>query len=147
MNRRGLLTSLVLLALATGASCKKDEEPPPTPPDAQLSVGRHDEPPIFRSFRHEVMATTIEVLLPDSAEVNAQAGMVFSTFDEVDARMSEWKPGSPLSRVNTEAGHAVDVPARPGHPRRERHLRWRGRLPLRDRAHPHPRRRPGPTQP
>lgn len=56
----------------------------------------------------EIMTTRIEVVLP--AEHAEQAKLVFDVFAKVDARMSEWKPTSPLAAVNARAGEAVEVP-------------------------------------
>jgi len=57
------------------------------------------------------MGTRIEVVVPDTVRAPEAASVVFDTFTEVDARMSEWKDTSPLSAVNREAGTAVAVPA------------------------------------
>jgi len=66
----------------------------------------------FRTFTAEVMATTITATLPDGPGAQAGADTVFGVFRRVDAEMSEWKPSSPLSEVNREAGKAaVPVPA------------------------------------
>ncbi len=63
------------------------------------------------SFHHEVMATRFELRLPRGEGADEAAAAVFAIFDDVDARMSEWKPTSPLSAVNKEAGVApVAVP-------------------------------------
>ncbi len=57
----------------------------------------------------EIMATPISVTL--RREQAAGAAIVFDVFRDVDAVMSEWKPTSPLSQVNREAGRAaVAVP-------------------------------------
>jgi thiamine biosynthesis lipoprotein len=63
------------------------------------------------AFVQEIMATPVEVLLPAEAGASA-AEVVFDVFRQVDARMSEWKPTSPLSAVNEAAGREpVAVPA------------------------------------
>ena len=67
----------------------------------------------FVSFRHAVMGTELQVLLPaaaDADDADDAAQAVFRVFDDVDARMSEWKATSPLSAVNRNAGSAVRVP-------------------------------------
>ncbi len=70
------------------------------------------EPPArFVTFVEEIMATPIRVTVPVEAGRPA-AERVFEIFRRVDARMSEWKPTSPLSRVNANAGVGpVPVPA------------------------------------
>lgn len=69
------------------------------------------EPTTFRSFSGDVMFTRFELRLPDREGADDAAKAVFALFEEVDARMSEWKPTSPLSAVNREAGvSAVPVP-------------------------------------
>ncbi len=55
-------------------------------------------------FHHEVMATRFELRLPAGPDTEAAAAEVFAIFDDVDARLSEWKSTSPLSAVNREAG-------------------------------------------
>jgi len=77
--------------------------------DERLGIPR---PVRYQPFRAEIMATTIQVLLPEGPEAPALAESVFAVFREVDARMSEWKPTSPLSAVNAAAGgEPVPVPA------------------------------------
>jgi thiamine biosynthesis lipoprotein ApbE len=78
---------------------------------------RNDRPGIaslvrYQPFHSEVMATTIQALLPEGPDAPALAETVFAVFRTVDARMSEWKPTSPLSAVNAAAGEEpVPVPA------------------------------------
>ena len=59
----------------------------------------------------EVMATRLDVTVP-AARV-ADAEVVFAVFRDVEARMNEWRRGSPLAEVNAAAGAAaaVSVPA------------------------------------
>ena len=65
----------------------------------------------FVSFTQEVMATPITVHVPRRDGADA-ADAVFGVFRAVDARMSEWKPTSPLTEVNRAAGRAeIAVPA------------------------------------
>ena len=88
------MTRLLLLALVLSL---------PTPAKA--------EPRRFRTFSGDVMTTRFELRLPEEEGAEAAAKAVFALFEEVDARMSEWKPSSPLSAVNREAGVcAVAVP-------------------------------------
>jgi thiamine biosynthesis lipoprotein len=64
----------------------------------------------FITLTREVMAAPITVEVPE-ADGAAAAEAVFAVFEEVDARMSEWKATSPLSAVNGAAGGApVAVP-------------------------------------
>ncbi|HEX6203857.1 MAG TPA: FAD:protein FMN transferase, partial [Thermoanaerobaculia bacterium] len=78
-------------------------------------LGRREAPaaePAFVTYRGTSMATTIAVTLPAGPSAEADAGAVLAVFDEVDARMSEWKDTSPLAAVNRAAGIApVPVPA------------------------------------
>lgn len=60
-------------------------------------------PPLVTRFA-EAMSTTIEVTLPDSESAAAQADSVFGLFRSIETRMSEWRPGSPLTAVNEAAG-------------------------------------------
>lgn len=62
------------------------------------------------TFQHGVMGTRLEVVLPDAADAADAAQLVFDVFDDVDARMSEWRAMSPLSAVNRNAGAPVFVP-------------------------------------
>ncbi|MCK4873749.1 MAG: FAD:protein FMN transferase [Phycisphaerales bacterium] len=63
---------------------------------------------VFATFTEEIMSTPITVLVP--VEVGAEAArIVFDVFRDVDARMSEWKPTSPLSAVNAAAGQEPAV--------------------------------------
>jgi FAD:protein FMN transferase len=82
---------------------------------AALSLALPDtviaEPHTFKAFSGDVMTTRFELRLPDRAGADEAAKAVFTIFEDVDARMSEWKPTSPLSAVNREAGvSAVPVP-------------------------------------
>ncbi len=105
MNARAALLVLVVLALAGvglwSARAVRDRGPEPAAPGA----------PGFVTYRAPVMATTIQVEVPAGPSARAAADTVFGVFREVDARMSEWKPTSPLSAVNREAGkEPVPVP-------------------------------------
>ena len=70
--------------------------------------------PADRTYHYDVMATRFLLQLPgpaDASKADAAAAAVGGIFADVDARMSEWKPTSPLSIVNREAGvRAVAVP-------------------------------------
>lgn len=73
----------------------------------------NDVPPeaSFVTFVEDIMATPIRATVPAQAG-RAAAERVFEVFRRVDARMSEWKPTSPLSQVNAQAGiRPVPVPA------------------------------------
>ncbi len=65
----------------------------------------------FETFVDEVMSAPLQVTVR-TERGRADADLVFDTFRSVDARMSEWKPTSPLSAVNRSAGRpeAVLVP-------------------------------------
>jgi len=84
---------------------------------AWLSAAREDSParpkpgPRFVTFVEKIMTAPIRVTVPADAGRPA-AERVFEIFRRVDARMSEWKPTSPLSQVNANAGiRPVPVPA------------------------------------
>jgi thiamine biosynthesis lipoprotein len=65
----------------------------------------------YKTFQHQVMATTVQVVVPAGKAAQEQAETVFDVFDLVDERMSEWKASSPLSAVNEHAGDGpVEVP-------------------------------------
>lgn len=67
--------------------------------------------PAWVEFQSEHMASTISLTLPDTPRAPDAARIVSDTFAEVDEMMSEWKPGSPLTAVNHNAGVApVAVP-------------------------------------
>ncbi len=64
----------------------------------------------FERLALPMMGTVVEVVAPADRAVDA-AELVFQTFQEVDASMSEWREGSPLTAVNAAAGgEAVVVP-------------------------------------
>jgi thiamine biosynthesis lipoprotein len=64
----------------------------------------------YLSFTDEIMASPISVMAPEAVAAEA-AEIVFGIFREVDERMSEWKPDSPLTAVNRAAGsQPVEVP-------------------------------------
>jgi thiamine biosynthesis lipoprotein len=66
--------------------------------------------PAYVRYDEWIMAAPIEVLVPEDGGAEA-AELVFDVFRQVDERMSEWKPTSPLSAVNEAAGsEAVAVP-------------------------------------
>lgn len=96
----GVFALGVALGLALGVRhCRRQRAP------------TEDRAPTRYLLHHAtVMATRIEALLPENQAHLAE--QVFRVFREVDARMSEWKPTSPLSAVNRAAGRAaVRVPA------------------------------------
>jgi thiamine biosynthesis lipoprotein len=64
----------------------------------------------YISLTREIMTTPITVMAP-AEKAQQAAEIVFSVFRDVDERMSEWKPTSPLSVVNAKAGiEPVAVP-------------------------------------
>ena len=68
-------------------------------------------PAAFERLALPMMGTIVEVVVPAERSVHA-AQIVFETFQEVDAAMSEWREGSPLAAVNAGAGGpAVAIPA------------------------------------
>jgi thiamine biosynthesis lipoprotein len=75
---------------------------------APLAAGAKAEERPYERLSAEVMTTRIDVIIP--REQAEHAKVVFDTFARVDARMSEWKPTSPLAQVNAEAGEPVAVP-------------------------------------
>lgn len=65
----------------------------------------------FVTFRAPVMSTDFVLTLPNEPGANAAARQVFALFHHIGNEMSEWRPNSPLSKVNREAGKkAVRVP-------------------------------------
>ena len=67
--------------------------------------------PDFVAATEMIMAAPVTVLAPESVAAEA-AEIVFGVFRDIDTKMSEWKPGSPLSAVNRAAGaEPVEVPA------------------------------------
>ena len=60
--------------------------------------------PGFATFEFPVMATVLTVSLPDRPGASAAAAGVAAEFQRVEDLLSEWKPGSPLARVNAAAG-------------------------------------------
>jgi thiamine biosynthesis lipoprotein len=65
----------------------------------------------FASFSQEIMATRIDVIVPDGPTAAADADAVFAAFRDVEATMNEWRDGSPLAAVNRGAGTPVAAPA------------------------------------
>lgn len=60
--------------------------------------------PAWVEFRSDHMGSTIAVTVPDTPRAPEAGRLVSDTFAEVDEMMSEWKPGSPLTAVNDNAG-------------------------------------------
>jgi len=57
-----------------------------------------------------IMATPITVV-GEETTIDEAATIVFDIFQQVDERMSEWKPTSPITKINDQAGVApVQVP-------------------------------------
>lgn len=71
----------------------------------RLSDARGDQP-AMQSFRQPIMSTAIDVVLPAGPQVESQAQGVFAIFRAVEAEMNEWKPESPTSLINHNAGIA-----------------------------------------
>jgi thiamine biosynthesis lipoprotein len=71
----------------------------------RLSDARGDEP-AMQSFRQPIMSTAIDVVLPAGPEAERQAQKVFAIFRAVESEMNEWKPESPTSLINRQAGIA-----------------------------------------
>ncbi len=68
--------------------------------------------PGFVAFEHEVMATRLTVTLPDRPGAEAAGEQVAAIFEDLEERLSEWRPGSQLAAVNAAAGgEAVPVDA------------------------------------
>ena len=76
----------------------------PAPAPAAAAV----VPSAWRSQSATIMATSIDVVLPEARSGHAE--QVFATFRDVDARMNEWRDGSPLGRLNAAGGEAVVMP-------------------------------------
>jgi thiamine biosynthesis lipoprotein len=68
-------------------------------------------PPPMLTFRGEAMSTTVAVTLPASPRAESDAAAVLALFRDLEVQLSEWRPGTPLARVNAAAGgDAVRVP-------------------------------------
>lgn len=92
MRGVGLVWMLLALLVALG-SCGA-----PEPADAWVTR------------EAELMHTRVAVILPAAQASSAE--LVFDAFRAVEELANEWRPGSPLARVNAEAGGApVPVPA------------------------------------
>lgn len=97
-----LLTPLLALVAGWATGCATVE----------ARTAPTDAGPPLEHFRLPMMGTVLEVAVPQGPRAEAAARIVFDTFAEVDQRMSEWRPDSPLTRVNEAAGgEAVEVPA------------------------------------
>ncbi len=70
----------------------------------ERSASAEAEPPRMITRYAEAMSTTIEVTLPASENARVHADSVFALFRSIETRMSEWRPGSPLTAVNEAAG-------------------------------------------
>ena len=93
IRRAGVVLGVALLVVATWA------------------IVRQPEPRGWVEIQCSHMATTISVTVRDDERAALAGTIVSDTFAEVDQMMSEWKPGSPLTAVNEQAGVApVGVP-------------------------------------
>lgn len=72
----------------------------------RLSDARGDQP-AMQSFRQPIMSTAIDVVLPAGPQAESQAQKVFAIFRAVESEMNEWKPESPTSLINRQAGIAA----------------------------------------
>jgi FAD:protein FMN transferase len=63
--------------------------------------------PDWASRSGKVMSTRLDVVLPSSQLEHA--ALVFDVFRDIEARMNEWKPDSPLTAVNEAAGQPIAV--------------------------------------
>ncbi len=111
MARRSVaLSILIIAALAALVLLRSIAQPSQPQRPAGLEASPEASTRRYSTYTQEIMATPITVLLP-AEHGEAAASIVFDIFKQVDARMSEWKPTSPLSTVNGAAGaEAVEVP-------------------------------------
>lgn len=58
------------------------------------------------TLRAPSMATVFEITLPNQPTAVQAAKLAFAVFDDVEARMNEWRPESELGRLNAAAGGA-----------------------------------------
>ncbi len=72
----------------------------------RLSDARESQP-AMQSFRQPIMSTAIDALLPAGPQAESQAQKVFAIFRAVESEMNEWKPESPTSLINRQAGIAA----------------------------------------
>jgi len=103
-----LLAGLVALVLAFLGRPSGPAHPDAAPAGAADSTAAPEV--VYRNFTEPMMGTTLQAQLPESAGADSLARAVFDVFREVDARMSEWKPTSPLSAVNAAAGEPEGIP-------------------------------------
>ncbi len=105
MARQLVLSAILIVAIASIVLWRytASQHHPPSG-DARTASDQ------FVSFTQEVMTTPVTVLVPRHHGAEA-AEVVFDVFRQIDARMSEWKPTSPLTKVNNAAGRdAIVVP-------------------------------------
>ncbi len=105
-----LSSTLVAGLFLMPSTCSSPAAEASAPATAKTTKTDKTEAARFVSFQHPVMGTKLEVLLPVAPDAAESAQVVFRVFDDIDARMSEWKTTSPLSAVNRKAGSAVPVP-------------------------------------
>jgi len=120
MTRRRLFAATAVVAMATlAAIATRSHERARSavvstdvvPADAVAADKGAATSAAYRRYVADIMATSIEAVLPSDAPAGA-AEIVFSVFRDVDQTMSEWKPDSAVAAVNRAAGRrAVVVPA------------------------------------
>ena len=80
-----------------------------------VSSSGHTGPGQVLSVQRPLMGTVWNIEVVDHGspeEARAAIENAYSELQRIDALMSEWKPDSPISQVNSAAGlHSVDVPA------------------------------------
>ena len=93
---RWLIVALAIAALVVVAL--RARRPP-----VSAAINPPETTDAFITFRAPVMSTTFVLTLPNVPGAEQAAQDVFALFDHVNDEMSEWKPSSPLSRINREA--------------------------------------------
>jgi FAD:protein FMN transferase len=103
VTRRWLVSALALAAAAGAALLLRPLDSAPAP--------RAGGEEAFVTFQGAAMATSVEVTLPRGPGARDAAEAVFALVQAVEAEMSEWQEGSPLTAVNRAAGgEPVPVP-------------------------------------
>ncbi|MCA9545795.1 MAG: FAD:protein FMN transferase [Myxococcales bacterium] len=94
-----MLPRLWLLGLLVG--CPSLAVAAPGPPLASRDA---------RRFTTEVKLTVVEAKVP-ATTLDAAFAAVLAEFDRLDALLSEWRPDTPIARLNAAGGQAVPMPA------------------------------------